>query len=70
MVSMILLPLMDGTHDREALRAALLAAVRDKVIRLQDGLTGKEPTGAALDATATAQVDRAIERLANARLLV
>jgi methyltransferase-like protein len=68
-VSMIILPLLDGTRDRDALKAAVLAAVRDKLIRLQDGQTGQEATGAALDAAAAVQVDRALERLANARLV-
>jgi methyltransferase-like protein len=68
-VSMVLLPLMDGTHDRDALKAGLLAAVRDKLIRLQDAQSGLEPIGAALDAAAASQVDHAIERLANARLV-
>jgi methyltransferase-like protein/trans-aconitate methyltransferase len=68
-VSMVLLPLMDGTRDRDALKAGLLAAVRDKLIQLKDAQTGLEPTGAALDAAAAKHVDQAIERLAIARLV-
>src|SRR5690606_1240259 len=34
-VSLNLLPLMDGTRDREALKGALLTAVRDGRIRLK-----------------------------------
>ena len=68
-ISMVLLPLMDGTRDRDALKAALLAAVRDKIVRLNDARSGLEPTGTALDAAAAQHVDLAIERLINARLV-
>jgi methyltransferase-like protein len=68
-VSMVLLPLMDGTRDRDALKAALLGAVRDKVVRLQDAQSGLEPTGAMLDAAAAKHVAHAIERLTNARIV-
>jgi methyltransferase-like protein len=66
---MVLLPLMDGTRDRDALKAALLGAVRDKVVRLQDAQSGLEPTGAMLDAAAAKHVAHAIERLTNARIV-
>jgi methyltransferase-like protein len=68
-VSMVLLPLMDGTRDREALKGGLLAAVGAGLIKLQDLASGVEETGAALDAAAAAHVSRTIENLAGARLL-
>jgi SAM-dependent methyltransferase len=68
-VSMVLLPLMDGTRDCEALKGGLLAAVGAGLIKLQDLASGVEETGAALDAAAAAHVSRTIENLAGARLL-
>jgi hypothetical protein len=66
---MALLPLMNGTSDRDALKRALLAAVRDGRIRLMDNKTGLELAGPALDRAAGEQVAGAIEKLANEGLL-
>jgi len=64
-----LLPFLDGTHDRDALSARLLAAAREGRHRLTDKATGSEPTDQALEAAASAQVTRVIETLAAAALL-
>lgn len=55
-VCSVLLPFLDGTHDRDALKANLLAAARDGRLRLDE-------------ATADAQVAAAIETLGRAALL-
>jgi methyltransferase-like protein len=68
-VGTVLLPLMDGTRDIQALKAALLAAARDGLVKLQDEVSGGEATGAALDAAAATHISRTIEKLAEARLL-
>src|SRR5690606_31838030 len=68
-VSLNLLPLMDGTRDREALKGALLTAVRDGRIRLKDNKTGLDLAGPALEEAADEHVAAAIERLAGAGLL-
>lgn len=65
----ILLPLMDGTRDRDALKAGLLAAVGEGLIKLGDPVSGADLAGAALAEAAAGHVTRAIERLAAARLL-
>lgn len=64
-----LLPLMDGSNDREALQKALLNAVRDGRIRLMDNKTGLALSGTALDAAAADHVARAIAKLAETGLL-
>jgi methyltransferase-like protein/2-polyprenyl-3-methyl-5-hydroxy-6-metoxy-1,4-benzoquinol methylase len=69
-VSTSLLPDLDGTHDREALKERLLAAVRKGDIRLVDNKSGQPlAEGAALATAAAEHVDLAIQRLADGGLL-
>jgi methyltransferase-like protein len=65
-----LLPLMDGTQDRDALTAALLAAVRGGRLRLTDNASGLDLAGPALEAAAGQHVAAAIDRLAAVGLLI
>jgi SAM-dependent methyltransferase/methyltransferase-like protein len=64
-----LLPLMDGRHDREALKGALLAAVREGRIRITDKTSGLDLAGSALDEAAAQHVSAAIDSLAAAGIL-
>ena len=68
-VCALLLPLMDGAHDREALKNALLAAVREGRLRLTDKASGLDLAGSALDEAAAQHVAEAIDRLAAAGIL-
>jgi methyltransferase-like protein len=64
-----LLPFLDGTHDRDALRAKLLAAVEEGRIRLKDNATGAELMGERLETAAAEHVTVALDKLASAGLL-
>jgi len=64
-----LLPFLDGAHDRDALKAKLLEAVRDGRLRLTEKATGLQPSGPALEEAAGAHVTSAIEKLAAAAIL-
>lgn len=64
-----LLPFLDGTHDRDALRAKLLMAMQDGRIRLQDNATGADLKGERLAAATREHVTLALDKLASAGLL-
>ena len=68
-VAATLLPFLDGAHDRDALKAKLLAAVREGRLRLADKTTGLEPTGQALEDAIDLHVTVAIDKLAASAVL-
>jgi methyltransferase-like protein len=64
-----LLPFLDGTHDRDALRAKLLAAVQEGRLSLEDRATGADLKGERLETAAAEHVALALDELASAGLL-
>ena len=64
-----LLPILDGAHDRDALRQKLLATVQEGHIRLLDKVTGSELQAQALQAAAEEHVTLALDKLAASGLL-
>jgi methyltransferase-like protein len=63
-VCIALLPFLDGTHNRNALRQKLLTTVRDGRIRLMDKATGADLEADALKAAAAEHVTLALDKLA------
>jgi methyltransferase-like protein len=68
-VCVTLLPFLDGAHDRDALKAKLLAALREGRLQITDKATGVEPVGPGLERAISDHVEGAIERLAAAAIL-
>jgi methyltransferase-like protein len=68
-ISTALLPFLDGTHNRDALRRKLLAIVQQGRIRLLDKATGTDLKANALKAAAEEHVTLALEKLAADGLL-
>jgi methyltransferase-like protein/2-polyprenyl-3-methyl-5-hydroxy-6-metoxy-1,4-benzoquinol methylase len=64
-----LLPFLDGSHDRDALRQKLLDITREGRIRLLDKSTGRDLKDDALEAAADEQVAVALNKLAAEGLL-
>ena len=64
-----LLPFLDGTHDRDALRRKLLCIVQEGVIRLVDQASGANLNGKALQVAAMEHVTLALDKLAANGLL-
>ena len=63
-----LLPFLDGTNDRDALRAKLLSAVQQGRIRLQDKATGADLKGERLEAATSEHITLALDKMASAGL--
>ena len=64
-----LLPFLDGTHNRDALRQKLRAFVQEGRIRLVDKVTGTDLKGDSLELATKEHVTLALDRLAAAGLL-
>jgi SAM-dependent methyltransferase len=68
-ITVELLPYLDGSHTRPMLAERLMNAIRSGRINMQDPATNQLLTGKALEASVAAHVDLAIGRLAAAALL-
>ena len=64
-----LLPFLDGTHDRDALRRKLLDIVQEGGVRLVDEARGSNLKAKALQVVAMEHVTRALDKLAASGLL-